>query len=1018
MPTFVGRERETARLAARLRAAVAGAGSVVLVGGEPGVGKTRLATQTAGVARDLGMVVAAGRATDDEGSPPYRPVSQVLRVLGLPDPLGGGAVADGRADVAAQERFRRYEAVSEALRAAAAPAGLFVLLDDLHWADAGTLRLLVHVARDVPGRLVLVATYRTTEPATDAVFGGSLAALAVEPVVERIVLTGLSEAEVGRQLDAVTGFAVPAGVAQAVHRRTHGNPFFVGELGLLLTGSPPAVAEPGLLLLPAGSPPAVAEPGPLPAGSPPAVTEPGLLLLPAGSPPAVAEPGLLLLPAGSPPAVAEPGPLPAGSPPAVAELRLPDGVRDAVRARLARLSAQCRRVVRAAAVLGAAPDAAVLAEVTGLEPAGVLSVLDEAAAAGILTRDAGTWWGTAGSPEGGGDGFTHDLIREAAAAEVPTAERMLLHARMAAGLCGRPDADARAAEIAHHLVASLPLGAAAEAVAWSRRAGDRAAALLAWEEAAAWYGRALDAAAGLPLPAAERAALLTGRAAAQVRGYDMDGARESLTAATGVARDAGDPEAFARAVLVMEGVSDFLWDPVGRSLAQEAVEALPDADSGLRARLMAQVVVMDAWRQTADAGPRSLAAVEMAERTGDRRALVEALRARQFALSSPAGAEERLSLGTRLLAIGADGDDDALLWGRLWRFDAYAQLGDLAAASTEAEAVAALADRTRSTLAGWHAIRSRAALTAATGDFAEALALAGRSLALARRSGSEGSIQPSVGVLLGICALTGDRSAVALEGAFGLPETMAAGWLRGALALWKLAAGERAEAERLYRGVPPVEHIPPFVRLPAVSGMIELAAEFDDLAAVATLHDMLLADADRFVCGGAGVIMIGGPARLPLGIGAAALGRHDEAVAHLRAAIDLGGRAGMPPAVATARYHLARALLRRDDPGDRAAAAVHATDAAAAALRLGMRPLAAQVAGLETGAAQRRPDPLTPREREIAGHVARGLTNKAIAAELYLSERTVETHVQRVLTKLGLANRTQVATWHLRSTDT
>ncbi|GAB3850190.1 hypothetical protein GCM10027610_074760 [Dactylosporangium cerinum] len=697
-------------------------------------------------------------------------------------------------------------------------------------------------------------------------------------------------------------------------------------------------------------------------------------------------------------------------------------MRDAVRARLARLSAPCRRVVRAAAVLGAGPDAAVLAEVTGLEPAGVLTVLDEAAAAGILTRPGGTWSGAVGLPEGDGDGlaraaFTHDLIREAAVAEVPTAERMLLHARMAAVLRGRPDADARAAEVAHHLVASLPLGAAAEAVAWSRRAGDRAAALLAWEEAAAWYGRALDAAAALPLPATEQAALLTARAAAQVRGYDVDGARESLTAAAGVARAAGDPEAFARAVLVMEGVSDFLWDPVGRSLAEEAVAALPDADSGLRARLMAQVVVMDAWRQTADAGPRSLAAVEMAERTGDRRALVEALRARQFALSSPAGAEERLALGTRLLALGADGDDDALLWGRLWRFDAYAQLGDLTAASTEAEAVAALADRTR-TLAGWHAIRSRAALAAASGDFAGALALAGRSLALARRSGSEGSIQPSVGVLLGICAITGDRSAVPLEGAFRLPETTAAGWLRGALALWKLAAGERAEAERLYRGVPPVDNIPPFVRLPAVSGMIELAAEFDDLPAVATLHDMLLADADRFVCGGAGVIMIGGPARLPLGIGASALGRHDEAVAHLRAAIDLGGRAGMPPAVATARFHLARALLRRDGPGDRAAAAVHATEAAAEAVRLGMRPLAAQVAGLETGAAQPRSDPLTPREREIAGHVARGLTNKAIAAELYLSERTVETHVQRVLAKLGLANRTQVATWHLRSTDT
>ena len=229
VPTFVGREREMARLAARLRAAVDGAGSVVLVGGEPGVGKTRLATQAAAVARDLGMVLASGRATDDEGSPPYRPVSQVLRALALPDPLGGGAVEDGRADVAAQERFRRCEAVRDALHAAAAPAGLFVLLDDLHWADAGTLRLLVHVARAVPDRLVLVATYRTTEHATEAVFGESLAALAVEPVVERIILTGLSEEEVGRSSTRSPGspcrpgWRRPSTGARAATRSSSGN---------------------------------------------------------------------------------------------------------------------------------------------------------------------------------------------------------------------------------------------------------------------------------------------------------------------------------------------------------------------------------------------------------------------------------------------------------------------------------------------------------------------------------------------------------------------------------------------------------------------------------------------------------------------------------------------------------------------------------------------------------------------------------------------------------------------------
>lgn len=924
MSAFVGRERERALLGARLRAAVDGAGSAFLVGGEPGVGKTRLAAEVAAAARDLGMVVAVGRATDDEGSPPYRPVSQVLRALALPDPLGGVAAGDERADVAAQERFRRYELVSEALRAAAAASGLYVLLDDMHWADAGSLRLLVHIAREVPARLVLVATYRTTEAAARTKRGESLAALVAEPAVERVVLTGLSEEEVGRHLDAVAGFSVPAGVAQAVHRRTHGNPFFVGELGRLLSGSPPEGVEP----------------------------------------------------------------------------RLPDGVRDAVRVRLARLSPPCQRVVRAAAVVGPAPDAPGLAQVTGLDLAEVLAVLDEAAAAGILA--------------GPGDGFAHDLIREAAAADVPTAERMVLHARMAAGLRDRPDADARVAQIAHHLVESLPMGEAGEAVAWSRRAGERAAALLAWEEAAAWYGRALAAAAGVALPAAERAALLTDRATAQVRGYDMDGARESLTAAAAIARESGDGEALARAVLVMEGTSDFLWDPVGRSLAQEAVEALPDADSGLRARLLAQVVVMDAWRQREDAGPRSLAAVEMAERTGDRRALVEALRARQFALSAPSGAEERLALGTRLLALGDYGDDDALLWGRLWRFDAYAQIGDLAAASAEAEAVAALAERTRSALVSWHAIRSQVALAAAYGDFGTATALGERSLALARRSGSEGSIMPSVGVLLGICAVTGDFSAAPLERTFRRLDNTATGWLRGSLARWKLASGERDEAERLYRGLPSLDQVPPFVRLPAVAGLIELAAEFGDVAAVSALHDVLVPDADRFVCGGAGVIMIDGSARLPLGIGASALGRHDEAVAYLRAAIDLDQRQGMRPAVATARYRLAQALLRRGAPGDREEAARHAAAAAGEAERLGMRPLAAQVSRL---AVKDRPDPLTPREREIVGYVARGMTNKAIAAELYLSERTVETHVQRVLTKLGLVNRTQVATW-VRSRDT
>jgi len=320
---FIGRDREQALLAERVRAASARAGQVVLLAGEPGVGKTRLAQEAAAGAKALGMVCAVGRATDEEGSPPFRPVSQVLRAVGAADILLAGNADDERVDVAARERFRLYEAVVDAIVSAAAPHGLFLLFDDVHWADAGTLRLLVHLARNLgDARVVAVATYRSTETESSPALRDALAALAAEPSVTRLRLTGLTGPEVNAQLNAVTGFAVPDRVATAVHKRTRGNPFFVGELGRLLADDQ--------------------------------LTE---------------------------------------------EHRLPDGVRDAVRARLGRLTPDCRTVVCAGAVLGTALDATVLSAATGLDLDAVLAALDEAGAAGIVS----------------GTAFSHDLIREAAA---------------------------------------------------------------------------------------------------------------------------------------------------------------------------------------------------------------------------------------------------------------------------------------------------------------------------------------------------------------------------------------------------------------------------------------------------------------------------------------------------------------------------------------------------------------------------------------------------------------------------
>ncbi|MFD8500644.1 ATP-binding protein [Amycolatopsis sp. NPDC059657] len=903
---FVGRAAEREVLGERLRVAAGGAGQVVLVAGEPGVGKTRLAEETVADARSLGMATAWGRSTKEAGSPPYWPFRQLARTLG---DAGELSFVD---DSEARERFRLFESVTDYLGAAAGPSGLLVVLDDIQWADPASAGLLTHLAMGIGGtRLMVLATYRDTE--THDALRTALATLAREPLVTRIRLTGLTEPEVARQLAGVTGWAVPDSVAAAVCRRTRGNPFFVGELGRLLADS----REHG---------------------------------------------------------------------------QLPDGVRDAVRDRLARLSQPCQQVLATAAVLGSEVDAPALAFATGLGIEEVLTALDEAAAAGIVD----------------GDRFTHDLIRESARLEVATARRLVLHQRMAEHLMDRADAGTRTAEIAFHLLESLPAGDADLAASWAERAAAQAMTQLAWEEADELYGRAL--ATGARLTPAQRCRLLLAQVDARVRAYDMDGARRSLTTAADLARREGDAETIARAVLTMEGVTDFLWDPTGRALCEEALAGIDEADSALRARLLALLVSADAWRSSIDLDAASAEALAMAERVGDRRAIVEALRARQMARSGAGGATDRLALGDRMLQVGQD--DDSALWGHLWRFDALAQLGEIDRAEAELEPIVIISDRLRSPLARWHACRSRAAIAAVRGRFAEAIEIGLQSKALATGAGHEGALFPSVGFLMGVRALTGDLDAIPADLVEWHTTNVAKASTKALFALWELMLGDREKAERLYRALPSFDTMPAFMMLSSLTGTAELAAEFSDRTTAADIHRRLAPYADLFACGGAGVVAITGSVRLGLGLAAATLGRLDEAVRWLRECAEINERAGVPPWTTTARYHLAAVLARRKRPGDLDEAAALAASAAAVADKLGMAPLrrrAQELSDSLTGSGG--PAKLTRRERQIAELVSQGLTNRQIAAAAHIGERTVETHVQHVLGKLGFTNRSQIAAW-------
>jgi DNA-binding CsgD family transcriptional regulator len=884
------------------------------------VGKTRLAQEAVALARAAGMSGAWGRVGEADGSPPYWPFRRILRSLdsempALPEPPAGS-----RPDTAAQERFRLFESVADALRAAAAPSGLVIVLDDIQWSDAGSLQLLVHLAGVIAdARLAVVVTYRDTETAGRDALLAALGALIREPAVTRLRVTGLTESEVGEQLAAITGWPVPVGVASAVCERTRGNPFFVEELGRVLADSSGGT--------------------------------------------------------------------------------LPDGVRDAVRDRLRRLSEVCRSVVSAAAVLGSEVDAPALNAVTGRGWDEVLLALDEAAAAGIVTSDHVAR-------------FSHDLIQEAARLEVPRPERLALHKAMAEYLATRADAPSRIAEVAHHWLESLPVGDAGRAIAAAETAALQAMQQLAWEEASGLYDRAITAAGAAQLDPADRGRLLLGAAQAKVRSYDMEGARQAVLAAAEVARAIGDAELIGRAVLTMEGVTDFIWDSTGRALCEEALAGIIAGDSALRARLLAQLVVDNIWQPRELSKERAAEALAMAERVGDRRAIAEALRASQVAHSSPHGAQDRLGFGNRLLAIAASGNhDDAVLWGHLWRFDALCQLGDVAAAEGEMPAVAAAARRLRSPLAQWHEVRCRGTIAVARGRFAEGLQYGEEAVALARRAGHEGSLLPSLGFLVVVRGQLGQVDPLPDELLAMHLHHVATASMRAVQARWRLQIGDRDEAMALYRNLPGPDQIPPFVILPALAGFAELAHEFDDKPTAANVYRLLSPHSDKFVCGGAGVILIEGSVHLALGLAAGTMGRVDDAVRHLRTAVDINERAGLPAWTAMARYHLARTLARRKRTGDELEASALAALAIATAERLGLAPLHTVATALASTLAGTSAGLLSPRERQVAELVAQGLTNKQIAAAERISERTVETHVRNIMSKLGFTTRSQIAAW-------
>lgn len=259
-----------------LEAAQTGEAGTVLVAGEPGIGKTRLLLELGRRAREVGWHVLVGQAYDTEGMPPYLPFIEAFRdyVRACPADALRSQLGEGAADVALvlpdihrllpdlgpspplssdYARYRVFESMADFLLATASSShGLLLCLDDLHWADRPTLLLVQHLVRRIAPtreRLMMVGAHRTVGLGRDHPLLDVLANLTRERRAERLVLGPFSQSDTAALVTEMIGAPTAATLADAIHRRTQGNPFFVEELVRQLMATHQPSAADGLRVL-------------------------------------------------------------------------------------------------------------------------------------------------------------------------------------------------------------------------------------------------------------------------------------------------------------------------------------------------------------------------------------------------------------------------------------------------------------------------------------------------------------------------------------------------------------------------------------------------------------------------------------------------------------------------------------------------------------------------------------------------------------------------------------------------
>ena len=904
-PRFVGREEELEELKASLEAVLAGSGMFVLLGGEPGIGKPRLAEELARQARSRGFRVWRGRCYGTESAPPYVPFVEILRDYieerpedVLLDELGDEAPeiaklvpelrrripidGDGVPLPPEQERYRLLEAVRRWLENLAHRRPVLLLIDDLQWAGPASCLLLRHLAPSLTTAPILIlATCREENlqsldhvPAVLAEFGRL-------QLYRHITLAGLAVPALKEILSGMGSGDPPAGLVETIHNQTEGNPFFVTELVNHLDAE-------GMLFGSGGE------------------WRPAL---------------------------------------PKDEREIPQSVRVVIQRRLSSLADATRRVLTVASVVGTdftydllETSAEVASEelVDGLEEGIRMGMIQEAEGAAALFH------------------FAHQLTRQTLYDDLSRLRRRRLHLRV--GEAMEQMAPVEPAQMAYHFVRAEGMAPAGKTRHYLTMAGDEASRTAAWEGAAAYYEQALERTAAVEEQT--RADLLRRLGDARSGSGDWEGAVTSWKEGMAAFKELGDNEAVGwigyslRRLYGARGQFDEASEVVQRSLS-----ALGDADSEIRSRLLAQAgFIRSAFGETAEAERLMTRSMEIAQRLNNPAAKGFAAYIRGMHCLSYCHlreAADQLKDGTQWSLAGND------LWsasqGSSFRRHVLFALGRLSEAEETMDEEERLARKAGNFLAVCETKWISSGIACLRGDLQRAEDLGTQLLDLIHASQADSGIPGALINLAYIRFLQGDWQGFEdlLSQAISSHDRMPAAPIddpRPVLLLLRALSGRADDARAM---LPDVQRYfnfddPWTTSLGEARTTLAAAlAALEEKEAAAELYEPLKAwtQVSGYVLTGASSI----PQMVTrvLGMVAAAGGSPDAAAQHFEAAVRQAGELGAVTELAETSYWYARSLLEPGPAQDRERARSLAAEAGQVWERAGMLRQAERARSLE-----------------------------------------------------------------------